>query len=315
MYDDTPAQVFDYHHSMLADELRTGRFVDAILGTVRAGDVVLDIGCGTGLLSLFACLAGARRVYAVEQGPVGHLAAPIAARNGYGDRIEVIPEWSTGAVLPERVDVIVSETIGNMAFDEGIVGWIADARHRLLRSGGRVVPAKLEMVTALVESWDDYADVDRWSRPLHGFDMSPLGELAANNPLGVSLAPGAIVSEPQLVASIDLAEAEGVDFDVRLRLVGRRPATVHGLGCWFTAELAPGVHVSNRPPNPAPSWDQMLLPLPSPLTLEAGGAVDVQIRCRANGGEWGWRAGSGPADLDEALWQSTSRGRLEPRRA
>lgn len=314
MYDDTPAQVFDYHHSMLADELRTRRFLDAVLRTVRAGDVVLDLGCGTGLLALFACLGGARKVYAVEQGPVAHLVGPIAARNGYGDRIEILPGWSTEVVLAERVDVIVSETIGNLAFDEGIIGWVADARNRLLRRGGRVIPARLELVTALVESWDDWTDVDRWSHPLHGFDVSPLAELAANNPLGVGLAPAAVVSEPQPVVSFDLAMAEEVDFDVRLRLVGRRAATVHGLGCWFSAELTPGVKLSNGPPNPVPSWDQGLLPLPDPLTLEAGEAVHVQIRCGANGGEWGWRAGSGPADVDEAPWQSTGNGRLEPRR-
>jgi hypothetical protein len=67
MYDYTPVDNLTFHHSMLVDEVRTGRFLQALLHTVQPGDVVLDIVSGTGILALFACLARARRVYAVEQ--------------------------------------------------------------------------------------------------------------------------------------------------------------------------------------------------------------------------------------------------------
>ena len=77
MYDDTTLQIIEYHLSMLIDEVRTTSFLRAILGAVKPGDVVLDMGCGTGVLSYFACIAGARRVYAVEQGPIIELAKAI----------------------------------------------------------------------------------------------------------------------------------------------------------------------------------------------------------------------------------------------
>jgi len=70
MYDKTPIHLLDYHHSMVFDHVRTDAHLRAIMHTVKPGDVVLEIGSGTGILTLFACLAGARHVYALEQGPV-----------------------------------------------------------------------------------------------------------------------------------------------------------------------------------------------------------------------------------------------------
>ena len=95
MFDDTASIALDFHHSMLSDGNRTNAFLNAILRTVSAGDVVVDIGCGTGVLSLFACLAGARKVFAIEQGPVLDVAREIAEANGYADRIEFLAGWST----------------------------------------------------------------------------------------------------------------------------------------------------------------------------------------------------------------------------
>ena len=77
MYDDTSLQILEYHRSMLEDRKRTGSFLKVIMKIVNPGDIVLDLGCGTGVLSYFACIAGARRVYAVEQGPIIELAKGI----------------------------------------------------------------------------------------------------------------------------------------------------------------------------------------------------------------------------------------------
>ena len=122
MYDDRTLQIIEYHRSMLIDEVRTTSFLRAILGAVKPGDVVLDMGCGTGVLSYFACIAGARRVYAVEQGPIIELAKAICQRNGYQERVIFLNDWSTNIDLPEPVDVIITETIGNLGFEEGILG-------------------------------------------------------------------------------------------------------------------------------------------------------------------------------------------------
>ena len=113
---------------MLEDRERTGGFLGAILNAVKPGDIVLDVGCGTGVLSYFACIAGARRVYAVEQGPIIELAKDICQHNGFQDQVIFCNDWSTNVDLPEQVDIIITETIGNLGFEEGILGWVIDAK-------------------------------------------------------------------------------------------------------------------------------------------------------------------------------------------
>ena len=65
------------------------------------------------------------------------------------DLIVLINEWSTAVDLSEPADVVITETIGNAAFDEGIIAW-----------------------TAAVESWDDHAQVSDWSAPTQPVDYS-----------------------------------------------------------------------------------------------------------------------------------------------
>ena len=156
MYDIEILQTIDYHQSMVLDTIRTQMFLRAILSTVKMGDVVLDLGCGTGIMSYFACIAGAKRVYAVEQGSVIELAEHICQKNGFQERITFIHDWSTNIDLPQKVDVIISETIGNLGFEEGILGWVMDARERLLSERGSIIPGRIEMIIVPIESLDDY---------------------------------------------------------------------------------------------------------------------------------------------------------------
>src|SRR5215208_4444409 len=118
---------------MLQDRERTGAFRRAIHEVVTPGDVVMDIGAGSGVLSLFACQAGARRVYALEAGPAIEIAREMARRNEVEDRVVLINELSHRTRIDEPVDVLVTETLWNFGFGEGILGVVLDARERFLK--------------------------------------------------------------------------------------------------------------------------------------------------------------------------------------
>jgi len=287
---------------MLVDRFRTESFLKAILATVRPGDVVVEIGSGTGVLALFAVLAGAARVYAIERGPIIDLAREVAERNGASDRITFIPGASPEAELPERADVLVTETIGNLGLDEGIVAWVRDAQVRLLRPDARLVPRCLMIEVCLADVPRDHADLSRWSRPLMALDFAPLHRVAMNNLVWTDLNPAALLSEPATMFTVDLADPPK-ELEGTIRLQARRAGTAHGIGVWFRAMLAPGIEISNRPPNEVPSWEQGLLPFCEPVDVVAGETVEISVAISGGGGDWMWQAGHGRR-------QSTDIGRL-----
>jgi SAM-dependent methyltransferase len=282
--------VVDYHRSMLTDRVRTERYQQAILASVRPGDVVLDIGTGTGVLACMAARAGARHVYAIESADVVDVARQICRRNGLDDRITFVNERAERADLPERVDVVVTETMGNFGLDEGVLGIAIDARTRFLRDGGVIVPRALELFIAPVELPVVYArEIDGWAGDVCGLDFSPLRPMAANAVRTTTLAPDALLAEPAAFARVDLLEVGTTDVHGRATWNARRPGTLHGFGGWFAAELAPDVWLSNAPPIATPSWSHAFLPLERPLTLEAGDRVSVAVSALANGTVWSWR--------------------------
>ncbi len=290
MYDETTLQALDYHLSMLLDEKRTTSFLRAIIKTVKLGDIVLDMGCGTGILSYFACMAGARRVYAIEKGPIIDLAKAICQHNGFQDRVVFFNDWSTKIDLPESVDVIITETIGSLGFEEGILGWIIDAKKRFLNTGGQVIPRSLELVLVPTENpeYQDY--VDSWSPNLYSLDFSPARSMAVNNLLWAKwTTTDLFLSEPASLVNFDLMDVESTDFSGQISFIARRDGLLHGLGGWFSAELTPGLTISNTPPELAPSWNQTFLPIERPLLVRTGDRLDIEVAVRDNAAHWEWR--------------------------
>ena len=117
---------FEVHRTMICDRVRTEAFRRAIDSVVRPGDVVLDVGAGSGILSLFAARAGAARVYAVERTTVAVLAQELAAANGVAEIVQVI-----------HGDIVDIELAGTCRRDRlGVARRVRD-RRRDARSGHR----------------------------------------------------------------------------------------------------------------------------------------------------------------------------------
>jgi predicted RNA methylase len=109
----------DFPFQCLLDKVRTTTFQRAIEASVRAGDVVVDVGSGSGILALFAARAGARRVYAVEMDNTLAVALrKTAAANGFKDVIEVIEGDAMTVELPRSVNVVIAELIDTGLIDE-----------------------------------------------------------------------------------------------------------------------------------------------------------------------------------------------------
>ena len=302
-YDDTPAALYDYHHSMLVDRERTDAFLKAVMTEVRPGDVVVDIGAGTGVLSMFAAKAGARHVYAIEEGPIGALAVRAIEQNGLADRITLISGTSTDIELPERGTVLVTETIGNVGLEEGITAWVRDAYDRLLTPDARVIPRSIAVIAAPVEAHEDHGELTRWKRPQYTLDLSALLELGVNNLLWAALSPGNLVAEPVPIIEVDLSARPERDVAGSARFISNREGALHGIGVWFVAYLVPGQSLGNGPPLRTPSWNQGFLPLLEPIQVTKGDEIDITLEAASDGAVWTWTVavdGRAPASHSSA---------------
>jgi len=271
---------------MIRDRVRTEAFRRAIDSVVRPGDIVLDVGAGSGILSMFAARAGAARVYAVEQTTVAVLARQLAAANGFDDVVTVIQDDILDIEPPERVDVIVSEWLGGFGIDEGMLAPVIAARDRWLKPRGTMIPRTVTAWTALVH--DRYLDdmVKFLRGGPYGLSFDELAEKTVNEVLysGTFRHLGAADrrSEPSPLWTtesdlIPLEQALGphqAETFLRVHTHG----TANALGLWFSAELAPGVSLSVGPGDRPTHWGMTTAPLSSPVELSPGMVVRARVR-------------------------------------
>ena len=173
----------DWYWTMVQDEPRHELYAQAFRQLFTPGCTVLDIGAGTGLFAMLAAREGAGRVIACERNPaVAEAARRIVALNGYADRVSIINKDSKdlqiGVDLDEPADVLLWDNLANNVLGAGAADTLADARRRLIKPGAAIIPARAEIVVALV---DDKRPQDRVMTVVSGFDMSPFNDFMATN--------------------------------------------------------------------------------------------------------------------------------------
>lgn len=305
---------FDEHRQYLDDAPRLAAYEAAIATTVRPGDVVVDLGCGTGILGLLACRAGASRVYAIDNGGMIAIAREVAAANGYADRIVHVAALSTRIDLPERADVIVTDQAGRLGFEAGVIEYLADAARRFLRPGGRLIPGGVTTWLAPLEAPELTTVVDFWRTTPAGFDFSCAHDGAVNTGYPVTVTADQRLADGRPIISF-VCGADGGAAVGTTRFEVARAGTLSGLVGWFVADLAPGVTMTNAPGAPDRiGRRQAFLPIASPLTVEPGDVVDVTLRARPIEVVLAWdvtvRRGAG---VRTHARHSTLRGMLMPR--
>jgi SAM-dependent methyltransferase len=271
---------FDEHRQYLDDAPRLAAYRAAITATVRPGDVVVDLGCGTGILGLMACRAGASRVYAIDNGGMIAIAREVAIANGYADRIVHVAALSTRTDLPERADVVVTDQAGRLGFEAGVIEYLADAGRRFLRPGGRLIPESVTTWLAPIEAPDFTAVVNFWRTSPAGFDFSSAYDGAVNTGYPVTVTADQRLAEGQPIFRFVCGAAGGAAVGTT-RFEVTRAGTFSGLVGWFVADLASGVTMTNAPGAPDRiGRRQAFLPVESPITVEFGDVVEVTLRAR-----------------------------------
>ena len=300
---------FWIHHCMLTDLIRCEAFRRAILAAVRPGDVVLDFGAGTGLLSLFAVQAGARKVYAVERAEIADIAERVIARNGAADRIEVIRGDIAKVEIPEPVDVIVSEWLGGYGVDENMFAPLLAARDRWLKPGGRMVPQTVTAVLSPVYAPElDAAITFLRGRPYDlDLDLVADGNVEEVRYGSHYILPEHLLAPAQrmwttdsLTCSLERARSP---FTASLRFSTARAGGCNALAAWFTSELAPGITLTNAPEAPATHWGRTVFPLSRRIDVAPGTGIAVEFTFVPDHPDERSRYGGWSVSVDGGAWE------------
>jgi len=300
---------------MIMDRTRFEAHVQAMRQTIRPGDVVLDIGTGTGIFALIAARLGARHVYAVEPSDAAQLGIECAAASGLDEIITFHQGLSTQYEPPDRADVIISDLRGVLPLHGAHIPSIIDARTRLLTPGGTLIPQEDTVKTAIVSSpavWERLAAP--WDGRQLGLDLTPALCVATHRWRSAVIGSEDLITPPLDLFTLDYRSIASPNAAGKGSVVVERSALAHGLAVWFDALLTEGVTLTTAPGEQRLVYGHAFFPWPEPVPLQAGDRAAVSVRADSVGGhyEWRWRtrvtdqSGNVRTEFD----QSTLSGRI-----
>eukprot|EP00268_Persea_americana_P032298 TRINITY_DN3170_c0_g1_i1.p1 TRINITY_DN3170_c0_g1~~TRINITY_DN3170_c0_g1_i1.p1 ORF type:complete len:561 (-),score=93.83 TRINITY_DN3170_c0_g1_i1:530-2212(-) len=288
-----------HQQNMLQDYVRTGTYYAAVIENRVdfLGRVVVDVGAGSGILSLFAAQAGAKHVYAVEASEMAEYARRLIAGNpSLGQRITVLKGKVEEVELPEKADILISEPMGTLLVNERMLETYVIARDRFLVPNGKMFPTVGRIHMAPFS--DEFLFVEIANKALfwqqqnyYGVDLTPLYGSAFQGyftqPVVDAFDPRLLVA-PAIFHTLDFScikEEELYEVDIPLSFIASIGTRVHGLACWFDV-LFNGSSVqrwlTTAPGAPTTHWYQLRCVLSQPIYVMAGQEIAGNLRMVAH---------------------------------
>jgi protein arginine N-methyltransferase 1 len=278
------------HEEMLKDEVRTRSYMNAIVQNkhIFKDKVVLDVGCGTAILSMFAAKAGAKHVIGVDMSTIIFKAREIVKVNGLSDKITLLQGKMEEVELPfPKVDIIISEWMGYFLLYESMLDTVLYARDTYLEKDGLIFPDKATIFVAGIED-GDYKDekIGFWDN-VYGFDYTPLKETALSEPLVDTVELKTVVTDPTPVLTLDLYTCTTADlaFKTPFKLTVKRDDFIHALVAWFDIDFTAchkPIRFSTGPHTKYTHWKQTVFYLNDVLTVQQGEEAVCELTVKPN---------------------------------
>ncbi|XP_053600412.1 protein arginine N-methyltransferase 1 [Plodia interpunctella] len=276
---------FGIHYDMLSDKVRTESYRDAILknkDTIQ-DKVVLDLGCGTGILSMFCATAGAKRVYALDQSEVIYHAMDIIRENNLHHVIKTIKGRLENTNLEEKVDIIVSEWMGYFLLFEGMLDSVIYAREHCLKPGGLLLPNKCNISLVASGDVDTHKKLIEYWSDVYGYKMNCMKSEVVREASVDIVGSKHIISEACVVKEIDIntCNTDIMDFTSQFRLPITRDGSLTSLVGYFDTffDLPHSVSFSTGPETTPTHWKQTVFYFKDCKSVKQGDVIEGTIIC------------------------------------
>lgn len=264
----------------MGDNLRNAAFAHALdASIVPTESTVTDIGAGTGFLSALALQLGAKEAIMYEAGEIASVCEAFMKKNGLKNW-KLIRRHSEEVPKPVPTDIVVSETLGNYAYEEHIVEIFRDIK-RFLKPGGTVIPSAVEQWVSPVVTSRLREEINVWDRVGYNLNFAEAKKITLNNMYVKSVLPGELLGgghEARLWDSLQASSPGSSRRQGRGAWKIDKPETIYGFCLHWDAILAPEIVLSTNPLGEPTHWEQIFLPLAEPLAVNAGESLHVEIR-------------------------------------
>lgn len=267
------------HHLMIKDYVRATSYWHAIEANVTPEDTVLELGCGSGILTFFAARAGAKKLYAIEinKNMIDTVTKPLAIENGFADRIEFLIGNSmnvpASAVNP-KATVFIAEILGDGVFNENILSYTIDARQRFLAPGAKMLPKGLDVYLFAYENPSQQSSFA--SRELK-FITEAKSSRTDSIYLKYDIYTNKMLSDTVKSIYIDLTTITNPDFEVSGELNITTPGLLNGCCLYFVAHIDDNNLLSNSPWSPQISWAQQLFNVYPAKEVKKGSKIPFKL--------------------------------------
>ncbi|ESO06098.1 hypothetical protein HELRODRAFT_155669 [Helobdella robusta] len=284
---------FYLHEVLIKDHYRTQSFFMSMTMNKHLfrDKYVLDLGSGTGILSLFAAKAGAKHVFAVECSHMAELSKEVIRKNKKDkvitvihDKIENISKLPLGI---DKVDVIVCDWLGHCLLHESMIPSLIYSRNKWLKPGGLIFPDKSSLYICAIEDNQYNENTTNWWRNVYGFDMTCMHEISLAEPTINFVDPDKVVTNACLLQELDMdtMKASDLNFSAPFYLKCLQYDKVQAFLIYFDVEFSKchtPIAFSTSPDSPYTHWKQTIFYLKKPLSVQEGEEIHGVVSMKQN---------------------------------
>lgn len=286
--------------NMINDQARMDAYYAALSRLIEPGrSIVVDIGAGSGIFALLACQLGARRVYAIEPAPIGRIIPQMARDNGYADRIVLFNQVSQSVELAEQADIVLGDLRGSSPFVPHNITPFFDAKQRLLKPDGVILPARDHVMVSGVYSpkWYDHQITQPWLNNAYGLNLTSALPYVVNQLSGTkqnSIQDQHITLPPLEWTQIEYGVQSSQDASGHVTWTIEEDSKINLLLIWFESVIYDDIRLTTNPlaHKRGKVYGEIILPLEQELQLKSQDTVNVSLAVKLNPQghyEWGWQ--------------------------